>query len=275
MPLLREPAGETVRARIPLGERDRGAGSEVAVGDLVAQGAGHVAQLIDLQVPPLRHGCDTNNVLIDLHAHTAPRSNCSTTTLEELVASARSRGLDAICITEHDVRWPDDELAEASRLLDFALIPGVELTTDVGHVLVFGPLEKPLWMGYKLDELVAETEHTGTALVLPHPVRRTAGERAVLGGRTPPTPRGGRGDAAVERRACHRGREHADDDVGAHPHRGGARGGSAPGGRGERRARSRPGGDLRHASSIVGWLRRSSSRRRSGPATSRPSTSTS
>jgi predicted metal-dependent phosphoesterase TrpH len=147
-----------------------------------------MAQLIDLQVPPLRHGCDTNNVLIDLHAHTAPRSNCSTTTLGELVAAARARGLDALCVTEHDVRWPDDELADASRLLDFPLIPGVELTTDVGHVLAFGPLEKPLWMGYKLEELVAETERTGTALVLPHPVRRTAGERAVLGGRTPPTP---------------------------------------------------------------------------------------
>ncbi len=127
-------------------------------------------------------------MLIDLHAHTAPRSNCSTTTLEELVASARAHGLDALCITEHDVRWPDDELADASRLLDFPLIPGVELTTDVGHVLAFGPLEKPLWMGYTLEELISETERTGTALVLPHPVRATAGQRAVLGGRTPPSP---------------------------------------------------------------------------------------
>ncbi len=84
---------------------------------------------------------------IDLHAHTSPRSNCSRTTLEELVETARSRGLDALCITEHDVRWPAEELADASRLLDFPLIPGVELTTDVGHVLAFGPLEKPLWMG--------------------------------------------------------------------------------------------------------------------------------
>jgi predicted metal-dependent phosphoesterase TrpH len=133
-------------------------------------------------------GWDTNNVLIDLHAHTAPRSNCSTTTLEELVAAGRARGLDALCITEHDVTWPDDELADASELLDFPLIPGVELTTDVGHVLAFGPLRKPLWMGYRFEELVEETEETGTALVLPHPVRRTAGERAVLGGRIPPAP---------------------------------------------------------------------------------------
>ena len=126
-------------------------------------------------------------MLIDLHAHTAPRSNCSRTTLDELVATARSRGLDALCITEHDVRWPAEELADASRLLDFPLIPGVELTTDVGHVLAFGPLRKPLWMGYTLTELVEECEHSDTALVLPHPLRRYAGERAVIGGRLPPT----------------------------------------------------------------------------------------
>ncbi|MGZ4675655.1 MAG: PHP domain-containing protein [Acidimicrobiia bacterium] len=127
-------------------------------------------------------------MLIDLHAHTAPRSNCSRTTLEELVETARARGLDALCITEHDVRWPADELADASRLLDFPLIPGVELTTDVGHVLAFGPLRKPLWMGYSLAELVEECEHSDTALVLPHPLRRYAGERAIKGGRTPPRP---------------------------------------------------------------------------------------
>ena len=126
-------------------------------------------------------------MLIDLHADTAPRSNCSRTTLEELVETARGRGLDALCITEHDVRWPDDELVDASRLLGFPLIPGVELTTDVGHVLAFGPLRKPLWMGYTLTELMEECEQSDTALVLPHPLRRYAGERAVRGGRVPPT----------------------------------------------------------------------------------------
>ena len=163
-------------------------------------------------------------MLIDLHAHTAPRSNCSRTTLEELVATARARGLDALCITEHDVRWPDDELADASRLLDFPLIPGVELTTDVGHVLAFGPLRKPLWMGYSLAELVEECEQSDTALVLPHPLRRYAGERAVKGGRVPPTRRGDRGAAAVGDGARDRGREHADHRARAHAHRGGARG---------------------------------------------------
>lgn len=126
-------------------------------------------------------------MLIDLHAHSTPRSNCSHATVEELVRSARSRGLDALCLTEHDVRWPDEELADASQALGFTLISGVELTTDVGHILAFGPLKRPLWMGYRFEELVAECERSGTALVLPHPVRRVAGARALAGGRVPPS----------------------------------------------------------------------------------------
>ena len=51
-----------------------------------------------------------------------------------------------------------------------------------------GPLRRPLWLGYRLEELAAEAEETGIALVLPHPVRRHAGERAVRAGRVPPPP---------------------------------------------------------------------------------------
>jgi predicted metal-dependent phosphoesterase TrpH len=127
-------------------------------------------------------------VIVDLHAHTSLRSNCSQASLEQLVADARAAGLDALCVTEHDVRWSDEELADASRALGFPLIGGVELTTDVGHVLVFGPLRRPLWAGYTFARLVEEVERTGTALVLPHPLRRHAGERAIKGGRTPPEP---------------------------------------------------------------------------------------
>ena len=126
-------------------------------------------------------------MLIDLHAHTTPRSTCSSATLEELVDSARKRGLDALCITEHDIRWPEDELEDASRLLKFPLIPGVELSTDIGHVLVFGPLERPLWLGYRFEQLVEEVSRTGTAIVLPHPVRNVAGARAKARGHVEPS----------------------------------------------------------------------------------------
>ncbi len=84
------------------------------------------------------------------------------------------------------MRWDDEALADASRRLGFPLIGGVELTTDIGHVLVFGPLRRPLWAGYTFERLVEEVERTGAAIVLPHPLRRVAGARAVRGGRVPP-----------------------------------------------------------------------------------------
>jgi hypothetical protein len=127
-------------------------------------------------------------VLIDLHCHTSPRSSCSRATLQGLVANARARGVDALCITEHDLRWSEDELAAASADVGFPLLYGVEVSTDVGHVLAYGELRRPLWRGYKLAELAAEAEETGAALVLAHPVRYLAGERAVRAGRTPPPP---------------------------------------------------------------------------------------
>jgi hypothetical protein len=126
-------------------------------------------------------------MLVDLHCHTSPRSSCSRASLEGLVAAARARGVDALCITEHDILWSDDDLAAASRSVDFPLMAGVELSTDVGHVLCYGPLRRPLWQGYRFEELADEASETGAALVLAHPVRRTAGERAARAGRVPPS----------------------------------------------------------------------------------------
>jgi predicted metal-dependent phosphoesterase TrpH len=127
-------------------------------------------------------------MLIDLHCHTSPRSSCSKATLAGLVESARARGVDALCLTEHDLRWDPDDLAAASKEVDFPLLSGVEVSTDIGHVLAYGELQRQLWRGYRFEELVAEAETTGAALVLAHPVRRTAGERAARAGRTPPAP---------------------------------------------------------------------------------------
>jgi predicted metal-dependent phosphoesterase TrpH len=127
-------------------------------------------------------------VLVDLHCHTSPRSSCSRATLRGLVDAARARGVDALCLTEHDLLWDGDDLAAAAREVGFPLLAGVELSTDVGHVLAYGPLRRPLWQGYRFEELVEECDDTGSALVLAHPVRRTAGERAARAGRPPPPP---------------------------------------------------------------------------------------
>jgi predicted metal-dependent phosphoesterase TrpH len=77
-------------------------------------------------------------VLIDLHCHTLPRSSCSALRPDDLTALARERGLDGVCLTEHDAFWPDDELQDLRGRTGFPMFSAVELTTDLGHVLAFG-----------------------------------------------------------------------------------------------------------------------------------------
>jgi predicted metal-dependent phosphoesterase TrpH len=110
-------------------------------------------------------------MLIDLHSHTRVYSGCSVLTPETLVEAARAAGLDGVCITEHDVLWPAEEIERLARDLDFVLLRGVEASTDAGHVLAYGlsHYDKDLSALLHLRE-VARRE--GALLFLAHPSRR-------------------------------------------------------------------------------------------------------
>ena len=41
-------------------------------------------------------------MLVDMHLHECTYSSDSKISLEEIVTTARGRGLDAVCITDHD-----------------------------------------------------------------------------------------------------------------------------------------------------------------------------
>jgi predicted metal-dependent phosphoesterase TrpH len=68
---------------------------------------------------------------IDLHIHTY-YSHDSTITPKELVTYAKQRGLDAVAITDHDTI---EGALKLSGHKDFLIIPGVEVSTQHGHVL--------------------------------------------------------------------------------------------------------------------------------------------
>jgi predicted metal-dependent phosphoesterase TrpH len=109
-------------------------------------------------------------VLIDLHCHTAPLSSCSALDVGQLVELARARGLAGICLTEHDRAWPEEELAELNRSLDFPIFSGVELTTDLGHVLAFGLRGEASFSATPAD-LFEAAERDKALLFLAHPAR--------------------------------------------------------------------------------------------------------
>ncbi len=110
-------------------------------------------------------------MLIDLHNHTYPKSDDSFISVDELVDAARVAGLDGICITEHDDFWPVAEAAELSRRHGILVLPGAEINTDAGHVVVFGLTRYRFGM-HKPTFLRAEADSLGAVLIAAHPYRR-------------------------------------------------------------------------------------------------------
>jgi predicted metal-dependent phosphoesterase TrpH len=110
-------------------------------------------------------------LLIDLHCHTRVRSACSALTPDALVRAARGRGLDGVCITEHDALWSLDDVRRLAEEMAFVVLRGMEVTTEVGHVLVFG-LERHDPAMAQLAELHRIVRSEGGLMYLAHPSRR-------------------------------------------------------------------------------------------------------
>jgi predicted metal-dependent phosphoesterase TrpH len=108
-------------------------------------------------------------VLIDLHCHTRPLSACSALDAGELVRLAAERGLDGVCLTEHDRAWDADALEALRAESPVSVFSAVELTTDLGHVLAFGLL--PADFSAIAAEVSAAAERRGGVLFLAHPAR--------------------------------------------------------------------------------------------------------
>lgn len=109
-------------------------------------------------------------VLIDLHCHTLPLSQCSNLRPEELADLARERGIEGVCLTEHDAAWDADNLAALNLRTGFLFLAGMELTTDLGHVLAFG-LGTGSARFASATMLAQAAASDGALLYLAHPAR--------------------------------------------------------------------------------------------------------
>jgi predicted metal-dependent phosphoesterase TrpH len=54
----------------------------------------------------------------DIHVHTRKYSGCSFIDPEDLIQQAVEAKLDGLAITEHGMRWPDDEFASLRSLAE-------------------------------------------------------------------------------------------------------------------------------------------------------------
>lgn len=115
--------------------------------------------------------------VIDLHSHTRffHSFEARPTWFDPLgirmnVAAAQARGLDAIAVTNHD--YSTDFDVETG---DLSVIPGIEISSTAGHLLVVGPdpprQSKPGAMSP--EEVVELAEACNCAVILAHPFRNS------------------------------------------------------------------------------------------------------
>jgi predicted metal-dependent phosphoesterase TrpH len=110
-------------------------------------------------------------MLIDLHTHTHPLSHDSLLSPDELIKAAKAAHLDAVCLTEHDFFWDHAEVATLSKQHDFLVIPGIEVNTEDGHIVVFG-LDRFVYGMHRMHELAGLADATGAVMIAAHPYRR-------------------------------------------------------------------------------------------------------
>lgn len=110
-------------------------------------------------------------MLIDLHTHTDPLSHDSLVSPDRLIDLAKAAGLDGVCLTEHDFFWEPDGARDLRRRHNFLVIPGIEVNTEDGHVLVFG-LDRYVYGMHRMRELAALVDQAGGMMIAAHPYRR-------------------------------------------------------------------------------------------------------
>lgn len=119
-------------------------------------------------------------MVIDLHIHTSYGSDDSLIDPQEVVQRAKEAGLHAVCITEHGNKR--SRLAEElSREFNFLVLAGIEASTDLGDILLFGLESYPREI-YRAADLRRLVTQVGGVMIAAHPFRSPATQRLLCGG---------------------------------------------------------------------------------------------
>lgn len=98
-----------------------------------------------------------------IHSDASADGHCP---VEKIIETAIARGLDAVAITDHDTTAGAVKALEIKTNL--LIIPGIEVSTKDGHVLVLGTT-KVYAAGKPARETIAEAKADGCVTIIPHP----------------------------------------------------------------------------------------------------------
>lgn len=108
-------------------------------------------------------------MLFDLHTHTT-LSPCSQLALPQILSQAKKKGLDGVCITDHDTMAVRHAIAEGIYENGLCVIFGMEYATPDGDFLLFGPFEE-LPAGLQAKPLLQHVANVGGVAIAAHPFR--------------------------------------------------------------------------------------------------------
>ncbi len=111
----------------------------------------------------------------DLHTHTLQGSACSRMHVLDLIQAASDKNLAGICITDHDYLWDQEELARLNKESGIQIYSGIELSTSVGEVLIYGIHLPLLDLRDNLGSLALVVKALGGFMVAAHPFRSDCG----------------------------------------------------------------------------------------------------
>ncbi|HPI97903.1 MAG TPA: PHP domain-containing protein [Synergistales bacterium] len=112
-----------------------------------------------------------SQIIIDIHVHTAEFSvGDSYLRIEDAIRRAKAVGLDGVCFTDHESIGVYEIAADLSRRYDFLVIPGIEILTFEGDLLVFGLDEVPQAKMHARELISHVRAHEGIAISA-HPFR--------------------------------------------------------------------------------------------------------
>lgn len=126
-------------------------------------------------------------MLFETHLHTVIGSYDGAIQITDLIDWLKTSEIAGICITDHDFVMPRRELNAIKDQTGCVVVQGVEVTTDMGHILAYG-LEEFIPGIHKLEVLRREIDCVQGALVLAHPFRNDLSPHYQYGGKIPGLP---------------------------------------------------------------------------------------
>jgi predicted metal-dependent phosphoesterase TrpH len=109
--------------------------------------------------------------IIDMHLHTTRGASDSGLSPDDLMTEARTRGLNAVHISEHDRLWDRFVLNQFREdNSDLLVCNGMEVSTDMGHILTLG-LKEYVGGIRQAETLRRVADEQGAFMIVAHPFR--------------------------------------------------------------------------------------------------------